>query len=479
MSNNERMTILTAMNRRDFLRTGTGLTIAASFPRIGFAEGSRTVAYDLTVGKAKSLIVGERYPETEVWAYNQAIPGPELRVRQGDRLRVTVQNALDQDTTVHWHGIRLPNAMDGVPHVTQPPISPGETYTYEFVPPDAGSFWYHPHINSSEQTGRGLHGTLIVDEPDAPDFDRELVWVLDDWRFDKTAAIQSFGRGHDSSHGGRIGNVVTVNGRLPQGLPVQAGERLRLRLLNVANARHFALRFEDHEPQIIAIDGQPVTPHQPDGGQVVLAPAMRIDLLLDMTGRPGDTTRVVDTFYRDAYLLDEINYRDEAPLRSSPGLPIQLPPNPLPEPNLKKAERHEIVFAGGAMGGLPGAKVNGSWKDIRTMARSGVVWAINGVAASGRILEPLLTLRRNQSYIFAMRNDTVFPHPIHLHGHHYRVISRGDQPTRFQEWQDTVLMQPRERVEVAFVADNPGDWMFHCHIPEHMEAGMMGVVRVA
>ncbi|MDH3603769.1 MAG: multicopper oxidase domain-containing protein, partial [Candidatus Tectomicrobia bacterium] len=205
---------------------------------------------------------------------------------------------------------------------------------------------------------------------------------------------------------------------------------------------------------------------------------MRTDLLLDMTGQPGDKTRIIDSFYRDTYLLNEINYRDDPLLRESSAKPVRLPSNPLPEPDLNHAERHDIVFAGGAMGGMRGAAVNGRWTDIRTMARSGVVWAINGIAASGRILEPLLTLQRNESYILAMRNDTVFPHPIHLHGHHYRVISRNGQPTRFREWQDTVLMQARERVEVAFVADNPGDWMFHCHIPEHMDAGMMGVIRV-
>ena len=113
------------------------------------------------------------------------------------------------------------------------------------------------------------------------------------------------------------------------------------------------------------------------------------------------------------------------------------------------------------------------------MARSGMLWAINGVAAHGQIMEPLLTLELGKSYIFSMRNDTAFPHPIHMHGHHYRVLSRNGQQTRFREWQDSVLMRPREQVEVAFVADNPGDWMFHCHVPEHMEAGMMGVIRVA
>jgi len=479
----------TPLTRRTVLRAGAGLVLAASLPRIGFADGQRVVEYRLKAVAAKAPVIGSGYPETAVWTYNNVLPGPEIRIRQGDRLRVTVENALDQETTVHWHGLRIPNAMDGVPYLTQPPIAPGEQFVYEFEPPDAGTYWYHPHINSSEQVGRGLYGALIVEEPTAttaesdnssgPGFDRELVWLLDDWRFDKTATIQPFGQGHDISHGGRLGNFVTINGRRPKPLTVRTGERLRLRLLNVANARHFALRFEGHAPQIIAIDGQPVEPHAPADNLIVLAPAMRTDVLLDLSEQPGKTTRIIDTFYRNAYVLNELVYKDVLQRQTPLTEPHSLPANPLPEPDLASATRHELIFAGGAMGGMRGAMLDGQWTDIRTMARSGVLWAINGVAARGQILEPLLTLERGKSYIFSMRNDTAFPHPIHLHGHHYRVISRDGQPTQFREWQDSVLMRPREQVEVAFVADNPGDWMFHCHVPEHMEAGMMGVIRVA
>ena len=123
--------------------------------------------------------------------------------------------------------------------------------------------------------------------------------------------------------------------------------------------------------------------------------------------------------------------------------------------------------SGGMMGGM-----------MRGMQHAGI-WSINGVAATGHVMEPFLTLQRGGSYVLAMHNDTAWHHPMHLHGHSFRVIARDGQPTRYREWQDTVLMAPRERVEIAFVADNPGDWMFHCHILEHQAAGMMGVIRVA
>ena len=130
------------------------------------------------------------------------------------------------------------------------------------------------------------------------------------------------------------------------------------------------------------------------------------------------------------------------------------------------------------MGGMMMAMMDGRRTDMREMMQSGMAWAINGVVARGHVMAPLLTLRRGRSYVLAMHNDTAWHHPMHLHGHAFRVIARNGQPTRHREWQDTVLMDPHERVDIAFVADNPGDWMFHCHILEHQAAGMMGVIRV-
>ena len=134
-------------------------------------------------------LTGDGHPDTAVWAYDGTVPGPELRVRQGDPVRVVVSNKLGEDTTVHWHGIRLPNAMDGVPGLTQPPIRPGESFTYEFTPPDAGTFWYHPHADTLQQLGRGLAGALIVEEREPVAVDRDLLWFIEDWRLDDGGQI--------------------------------------------------------------------------------------------------------------------------------------------------------------------------------------------------------------------------------------------------------------------------------------------------
>lgn len=169
----------------------------------------------------------------------------------------------------------VPNSMDGVSGLTQSPIRPGERFVYEFTPPDAATFWYHPHANSLEQIGRGLAGVLIVDEAKPIRVDRDLLWVLRDWRVTSEGQLAAgFGNMMEARMSGRVGNTVTLNSSVPHHQLVRAGERVRLRLVNVSLARIMALSFEDHDPTNIAIDGQPCAPHAPSGGQLLLGPAM-------------------------------------------------------------------------------------------------------------------------------------------------------------------------------------------------------------
>jgi FtsP/CotA-like multicopper oxidase with cupredoxin domain len=466
-----------SLDRRDFLR---GAAALAAAPLLPFAAARATAQkpFALEARVARVPLVGEPYPDTEVWAYDGRVPGPELRVKQGDRLRVAVTNRLPEGTTVHWHGVRVPNAMDGVAHVTQPPIAAdGGTFVYEFEAKDAGTFWYHPHSRSYEQVGRGLAGALIVEEHAPIAVDRDLTWMLADWRLTRQAQHRAdFGSMFDVAHAGRIGNTVTVNGVVPESLGVRAGERIRLRLVNAANARVFALEFRGHRPWIVALDGQPVEPHEPEGGRVVLGPSMRADLVLDLTGKPGERHPVHDTYYPpNAYRLLDLAYSPEAPLKSGArGAPMRLPANPLPEPDLARAVRHRVMMTGGMMGGMMG----GGMSDMRAMMRHGMAWAMNGAVGSEHKHPRLFALKRNASCAVELVNDTAWDHPMHLHGHAFRVISMNGRPTRLREWRDTVLLRPRDAAEIAFVADNPGDWMFHCHVLEHQAGGMTAVVRV-
>jgi FtsP/CotA-like multicopper oxidase with cupredoxin domain len=478
------------ISRRSLLMAGGALIGATMLPpRLQAAPGP--IMKSLVAAPGRAALAGAPYPDTDVWCYSGQVPGPELRLRQGDRVRIAVENRLRQDTTVHWHGVRVPNAMDGVPGLTQKPIAWGDSFVYEFALPDAGTYWYHPHAHSAEQVGRGMSGALIVEEPDPPPVDRDLVWVLGDWRLKEHAAIAGgFNRPMEMSMAGRVGNTVTINGHVPDRFAVRGGERIRLRLINAAPARIFGLEFKTHRPLVVALDGQPVEPHPPDGGRVVLGPAMRTDLVLDMSGEPGSTVPVIDSFYEGlAYKLVDLAYAAEAPLRTQPlAPPAKLPPNTMPEPDVANAQRHDVTLTGGMMGGTGmGGGMSGMMGGMgmgggmRGMTGGRSMWAINGVAVAEddmAHMKPILTLARGKSYVLAIDNETAWHHPIHLHGHSFRVITRNGQRTKYQEWRDTVLIPPRERAEIAFVADNPGDWMFHCHILDHQEGGMMSVIRV-
>ena len=463
------------LSRRSVLIAGGAALLGDALRPRTLRAATGIVEKTLVAGKNQIPLVGPSQ-EIQMWSYNGLVPGPELRLRQGETVRVEVQNELPEDTTIHWHGLRVPNAMDGAPYVTQKPIQPSESFTYEFPVPDAGTYWYHPHAHSAEQVGRGLMGAFIVEEPEPLQVDRDLVWVLGDFRLRDDGSIAGgFDNRMEMSMSGRVGNTVTINGRVPDRLPVRAGERIRLRLINAAPARIFGLEFKDHSPLVIALDGQPIEPHAPEGGRVVLGPAMRTDLVLDMTGMPGHLAPVVDPFYEGLeYKLIDLAYTDEAPLRAqSLPPPKELPRNTMPEPDVEGALRHEVTLTGGMMGGsgMMGGMMGG-----------GPMWAINGVAMMGDEMghmKPILTLTRGKTYVLAIDNQTAWYHPIHLHGHSFRVITRQGAPTKYREWRDTVLVAPRERADIAFVADNPGDWMFHCHILSHQEGGMMSVIRVS
>lgn len=466
------------MNRRLFLKL-SAMGASSSVLPLGHALSTDTKVISLAPQVGKVNIVGPDFPATDVWGFNGSVPGTPIRLRLGQSLDATVHNNLTVPTAVHWHGIRLPNAMDGVAGLTQAAIEPDETFRYQFTPPDAGTFWYHSHVNAYEQVGRGLYGPLIIEEETPPTVDRDLVWMIDDWRLRDDASISNdFGNGHDLSHAGRIGNVPTVNGRFRDVVKVRTGERLRLRLINASNARNFALSFGDLSPSVIAIDGQPVKPYATNE-PIVVGAAGRVDLIIDMTGEPGSSLSVVDSFYRDTFNLTKLVYEKE-PLRESVlDSSIELKPSHLTEPDILNASSHDINIAGGAMGGLQRAKLNGEWMSLRDIAQQGYVWAINDDVGNKLDLPPIIDTPRGSSIRLTLQNNTAFPHPMHLHGHHMKLLSVDGQALTDPYWVDSPLLMPRQSMELAFVADNPGKWLFHCHVLEHHAAGLGALVNVS
>jgi FtsP/CotA-like multicopper oxidase with cupredoxin domain len=400
-----------------------------------------------------------------VWAYNGQVPGPVVRVRLGDTVRATLINRLPQPTTIHWHGVRVPNAMDGVPGVTQPPVEPGDSFIYEFTPKDAGTFWFHPHLRSSEQVERGLFGVLIVDDIEPPPYSQDVLWVLDDWLLAADGEIfPQFNTRHDLAHDGRWGNVVTVNGRTSEQLVVKAGERIRLRLLNVANGRVFKPDFSGLDAKVIAVDGMYASrPLGADGFE--LAPGNRLDLDVTIPAdRRGERFPVTDRFTRRSIPLAEIIVADAS---------IVMPDFPSPA-------RAHVPLWPGTDGVPPRAEYR---LDARRGGSYGIQWTINGEAYThadhGVHPHNMQTLPHGEWSKLRFANDSYRLHPMHIHGQFFKVLTRNGQPVEEPFWRDTVLLRAKETVDIGLVPLDPGMWMLHCHILEHAESGMMTLVEVA
>lgn len=461
---------MTGFTRRQFHQSVLSAAAAAALPRVAGAE----TAPLLRARTGSARLAPAEYPETRIWGYDGTVPGPILRAQQGQRISRVFQNDLPQASSVHWHGIRIDNAMDGVPGMTQAAVEPGAAFLYDFTLPDAGTYWYHPHNRTYEQMARGLYGALIVDEATgAPEVDLDEVLLLDDWRLSDDAQIaEGFGNMRDWSHAGRIGNWITVNGDGGWSRAVPRLARMRLRLVNTANARIFTLAARGLEGWVVALDGMPLGAPQPLA-ELTLAPAQRADIIVDVVAGEGEEAFLV-SFERDGGYAIAAFRVTHAARETRMTAPDALPPNPVPALGpLESARRADLLMEGGAMGGMTGAMMGGQMMEMREMVAAGKVWAFNGMADMGDT--PLIEANRGETVRIAMTNDTRWQHGMHLHGHHFRQIGRDGAlgPLR-----DTLLMDRGETAEIAFVADNPGDWLLHCHMLEHSASGMMTWLRV-
>src|SRR5712691_10327616 len=324
-----RMPFLARMLSRRRLLAGTGVAFGSlGLPAILRAEVASDGFRILRAGQGATR--GEGQPPS--WRYDGTAPGPTLRFKRGEELRIRLVNELPEPTTIHWHGVRLPNAMDGVPDLTQPPVAPGASFDYVFRPPDAGTFWYHAY--ASGQVDRGLCGALIVDEASPVKVDTDVVLVF----------------GMPGASGGTA-PFVLVNGSVRPDIPVKAGERARLRLINATSARGFSLRIERHLPWVMAIDGQPAEPFVARDGRIALGPGSRVDLFVDTMQSPG-TTAAILAGLRDDQPVARLVYQSSGDIRATPRLdPSPLPSNPLPARiDLKSSLKLELTLGDGRLG---------------------------------------------------------------------------------------------------------------------------------
>ena len=460
------------MDRRDFMKMSVAGLCGGGLVPANLLAGQPS--FSLTAGLASFPLAGAEYPAANLWLFNGMSPGPELRLRQGQQLELAVTNRLDEPTAIHWHGIRNVNAMDGVPYLTQPPIEPGETFHYSVPLDKAGTYWYHAHNRSWEQVARGLYGPLIIEGEEDPLVDHDLVMMLDDWRLDDAGQLHeaSFGSLHDFSHAGRLGNWLTVNGRSDAEMAVRPGARVRLRLISATNARILKLDFAGLEVLLIAEDGRACL-HQPVSG-VRLGPGQRADLLFTMDSPLFELREVSGG---DAYPAGRLVADPDLGGAGRQKPPLVQPSLPaMPDP--ADARVVPLHMQGGAMGNLAAASYQGEMLPLRELAQQhSKLWAFNGIV--GDYAETLVEAQLGEVIMLDIFNDTAWPHAMHLHGHHFWVLADDPAVSLPSGMRDTWLIEPGKRASLVFVADNPGKWLFHCHMLEHAASGMVSVIEVS
>ena len=412
------------------------------------------VEIDMVASEGKVKIYEDT--KTKVWNYNGQVPGPEIRVDLGDKVKVNFTNNLPDETTVHWHGVRVPNAMDGVPGVTQEPIQTGESFVYEFTPKDAGTFWFHPHVRGSEQLERGLYGTLIVEDEISKKYSQDEVWVIDDWRMTEDKQVDpNFMSMHDLAHDGRWGSTVTTNGSLDKKLNARPGERIRLRMVNSSNGRVYRLGFGGLDAKVIAVDGMYVK-ETFDASGFEFAPGNRIDVDIKVPkDASGEEFNIYDNFTRYSNKLGSIEVSGE---------PVETPQFSYPT-NKKVPDWREADFV----------DTDKKYNLNARMGRGGIQWTINGKAYPN--IDPF-ELEYDKFNKIKFVNESSRLHPMHLHGQFFKVISRNGKPAEENYFRDTVLVGPRESIEIGTVPLDKGKWLNHCHIQEHADAGMITAVEV-
>jgi FtsP/CotA-like multicopper oxidase with cupredoxin domain len=464
------------LNRRAFC-AGLAFTIFA-LPQIATAEESARpgAAGDQSGQKGPASPVRLRaapkaWPlkagaATGLWCFENMSPGPALRLRRGSELAVRLENGLAQPTTLHWHGLRIANALDGVAGLTQQPVAPGAAQEIRFRPVDAGTFWYRPMVpaHAAEQTERGLYGLLIVEEDEPPAVDADLVIAIDDWALDDDNQLRSgFGTREETGLAGRLGNWLTVNSAAtPEKLTVAPGSRLRLRLLNATNARPLTLRFEGLAVQVVAIDGQPTDTFAPAGDRLAMLPGSRCDLMVRCPATAGASAAVVAALGSGFPLVAITTEGTPSPLAGSPT--PTLADNGLPQViDLAAAMRADLVLTGGLDPVAPGPSGVSAGDSSR-------LWQVNGIAWPDAA-KPLLSVKQGRPVVLTLTNRTAQLQAMHLHGHCARLLHALDDGWE-PYWVDTIAVPVGRTVRVAFVAEAPGKWMIGSSILDRLGAGL-------
>lgn len=449
--------------------------------------------FALAAGFVKKTINGKTI---RMLAYNDQLPGPLLRVKQGSTATVAFTNKLDEPTTVHWHGLRLDNQFDGVPDVTQPPVKPGDSFSYQLKFPDVGLYWYHPHIREDYQQELGMYGLIWVEPTDNTTFDQvnqEAFLTLDDillsgndvYPFDKDRVNHTLM--------GRFGNTMLVNGRTDYTMAVEKGDVVRLGLVNTANTRVFRVAIPGVKMKVVGGDSGG---YQTDfwADTVTLSPSERALVEVQFT-KPG-TYQLKHASPNKTYTLGTITVND-VPTRQDYSQTFNTLKNRsvdfagLDSYYAKPADKELAMTINmpGMMGNMQMNDMMGGdtkdgieWEDSMAMmninsTNKSLTWILKDKATGTENEKIDYAFKRGDKVKIRLFNDKKSAHPmqhvIHFHGNRFVVLAMNGVKNTNLVWKDSVLVPVGATVDILLDVTNPGEWMAHCHISEHLEAKMM------
>ncbi len=421
------------------------------------------VEIDITAKMAEVEVApGKR---VQAWTYNGSIPGPFIRAKVGDRVIVHFMNELNAPTTIHWHGVRLPNNMDGVPGISQPEVKKGESFTYDFVVRDASLYWYHPHVESAAQVGYGLYGALLVEDPvDGVGVTDQITLVLSDIGFDRQ------GRLEDSESGGsagmvfgREGDYVLVNGKTKPTIRARSGAPQRWRIVNAAKSRFFYLDLDGQDFLVLGQDGG-FQERATKSNILLITPGERMDVVVAPKGAPGSEITLRAMLYNRGY--GSVQYRSVEDVMT-----IALTPEP-PLTKVALPTISRVIVPPKAEGATPVSLL----LTLPPQEAGHSEFRINGVPFWKA--KPFLAAL-GETQLWTIKNDTDWDHPFHLHGYFFLAVDEKGVPLSPMVWKDTlnIPMKTTARLLVTF-DERPGTWMLHCHILDHADGGLMGTVQV-
>lgn len=463
-------------------------------------------SYDLTASYVKTE-VGNR--TLRMLAYNGSIPGPIIKAEQGAEVTINFKNYTDIEQTIHSHGVRIDNRFDGVPNSTQNAVQPGESFTYTVEFKDAGVYWYHPHTREDYAQEMGLYGNYII-EPSETGYwslvNREVPLVVDDILIQNDKIASFYEELTNFALLGRFGNEHLVNGEVDYSLDVKAGEVIRFYVTNVANARTYNLSIPHAKLKLVGADLGKYE-HETFVDSILISPAERV--VVEAYFPEADSYELVHTTPQGSVTIAHFTAQDAVsasyvtqfntlrenteviegfdPLRkyiyAAPDKELLLTVA-ISGPKIDHSKHvHMLPAASSTVAGLP----NLQWDDVgQTDAANTsekIKWILRDTDTQAENMDIKdWNFKKGDLVKIKIENDPnaehVMQHPIHFHGQRFIVLDRNGVPNGNMVWKDTTLIEPGEIVNILVEMSNPGEWMTHCHIAEHLHAGMMLSFRV-